>query len=157
MEGVFVLVRVLIVFWSKYGNTKAVAEAIAKGIKVAKDVIVVVKDVRETKPEEVLEYDVLIIGSPNHGGGPVGDVENFLKKLEKLNLKAKSGAVFDTHARDDLKVVQKMEKQIQEKIPGLKLVAPGLSTQIKGFLKGPLIEGELTKAEEFGKSISNKI
>lgn len=151
------MVRLLIVFWSKYGNTKAVAEAIANGIKAAKEMVVVVKDVRETKPEEVLEYDALIIGSPNHGGGPVGDIKNFLKKLEKLNLKAKSGAVFDTHAGGDIKVVRKIEKQIQEKIPGLKLVAPGLSTQIKGFLKGPLVEGELTKAEDFGKSISNKI
>nr|MDO8082906.1 flavodoxin domain-containing protein [Candidatus Freyarchaeota archaeon] len=147
----------LIVYWSKFGNTKAVAEAIAKGIKAAKKVEVVVRNVKEIKPEEALDYDTLIIGSPNQGGGPVGDIKNFLKKLEKLDLKGKTGAVFDTHARNDLKAVQKMEKQIREKIPGLKLVAPGLAAKIEGFLKGPLVEGELAKAEEFGKSISTKI
>lgn len=151
------MLRVLVVYWSKYGNTKAVAEAISKGINSTKKAEAVVKDVKTTKPEEALEYNALIIGSPNHGGGPVGEVKNFLKKLEKLNLKGKSGAVFDTHARNDVGAVQKMEKQIREKIPGLKLVAPGLAAQIKGFLKGPLIEGELLKAEEFGKSISAKI
>jgi flavodoxin len=151
------LPKALVVYWSKYGNTKQVAEAIAKGITAAKKVEAVVKDVKITKPEEVLEYDALIIGSANHAGGPVGDIKNFLKKLEKLDLKGKAGAVFDTHARDDLKAVQKMEKQIREKIPSLKLVAPGLATQIQGFLKGPLVEGELAKAEEFGKSISTKI
>lgn len=151
------MTKALVVYWSKYGNTKAVAEAIAKGINEAKKVEVVVKDVKKTKPEEALEYDALIIGSANHGGGPVGDIKNFLKKLEKLDLKQKTGAVFDTHAGNDLKAVQKMEKQIREKIPGLKLVVPGLASQIKGFLKGPLVEGELAKAEEFGKSISTKI
>lgn len=149
--------KVLIVYWSKYGNTKQVAEAIAKGINEAKKAEVVVKNVKDTKPEEVQKYDALIIGSPNHGGGPVGDIKNFLKKLEKINLKEKSAAVFDTHARDDIKTVQKMEKQIREKLPGLKLVAPGLAAQVKGYLKGPLVEGELTKAEEFGKNISQKI
>jgi len=72
-------------------------------------------------------------------------------------LKEKSAAVFDTHARDDIKTVQKMEKQIREKLPSLKLVAPGLAAQVKGYLKGPLVEGELAKAEEFGKNISQKI
>ncbi|MEX2750396.1 MAG: flavodoxin family protein [Candidatus Freyarchaeota archaeon] len=149
--------KVLIVYWSKYGNTKQVAEAIAKGIIEAKKAEVMVKNVKDAEPEEVPKYDALIIGSPNHGGGPVGDIKNFLKKLEKINLKEKSVAVFDTHARDDIKTVQKMEKQIREKLPGLKLVAPGLAAQVKGFLKGPLVEGELAKAEEFGKNIAQKI
>jgi flavodoxin len=151
------LPRALIVYWTRYGNTKKVAETIANGItKSAKKIEVVVKDVKETKPEEALDYDALLIGSPNHAGGPVGDIKNFLKKLEKLNLKGKTGAVFDTHRVNDLKAVQKMEKQIREKIPGLKLVAPGLAAQVKGH-SGPLVEGELAKAEEFGKSISTKI
>ncbi|MEM2959318.1 MAG: flavodoxin family protein [Candidatus Jordarchaeaceae archaeon] len=149
--------KVLIVYWSKYGNTKQVAEAIAKGIIEAKKAEVMVKNVKDAEPEEVPKYDALIIGSPNHGGGPVGDIKNFLKKLEKINLKEKSVAVFDTHARDDIKTVQKMEKQIREKLPGLKLVAPGLAAQVKGYLKGPLVEGELAKAEEFGKNIAQKI
>ncbi len=148
--------RVLVVYWSKYGNTKQVAETIAKGIKAAKQVEVTVKDVKKTKPEEALNYDGLVIGSANHIGGPVGDIKKFLKKLEKLDLKGKSGAVFDTHMKNDVKAVQKMEKQIREKIPGLKLVVPGLSAQVEGT-KGPLVEGELRKAEGFGKSVSTKI
>ena len=46
------MTKALVVYWSKYGNTKAVAEAIAKGINEAKKVEVVVKDVKKTKPEE---------------------------------------------------------------------------------------------------------
>ncbi|WXG39516.1 MAG: flavodoxin family protein [Candidatus Freyarchaeum deiterrae] len=152
--------KALVVYWSKTGNTKAVAEAIAKGINATKKAEAVVKDVKITKPEEVLDYDALIIGSANHGGGPVGDIKNFLKKLEKLNLKGKKGAVFDTHSgpgQSNLRAIQKMERQIRGKIPGLKLVAPGFGGEAKGIMKGPLVEGELAKAEEFGKSISAKI
>lgn len=144
--------KALIVYWSKYGNTKQVAEAIARGMKSAKSVKVIVKDVRSTDPEEVLDYDVLVIGSANHIGRPVGDIRKFLKKLAEINLEGKKGAVFDTHIKNDLKTVQKMEKQIREKITGLKLVIPGLATRVEG-MKGPLCEGELPRAEEFGKSI----
>ncbi len=149
--------KVLVVYWSKTGNTKAIAEAIAKGINATKKAEAVVKDIKVTKPEEALDYNALIIGSANHVGGPVGDIKNFLKKLEKLNLKGKTGAVFDTHVKGDPRAVQKMEKQIREKIPGLKMVAPGFGAEAKGILKGPLVEGELARAEEFGKSISTKI
>ncbi|MEX2725370.1 MAG: flavodoxin family protein [Candidatus Freyarchaeota archaeon] len=75
--------KVLIVYWSKYGNTKQVAEAIAKGIIEAKKAEVMVKNVKDAEPEEVPKYDALIIGSPNHGGGPVGDIKNFLKKTRE--------------------------------------------------------------------------
>jgi flavodoxin len=151
-----ILSRVLVVYWSKSGNTKAVAEAISRGIISAKKVEAVVKDVRVTEPKEVLDYDALVIGSANHLGRPVGDIKGFLKRLEKLDLKGKSGAVFDTHVKGDLRAIQKMEKQIREKIPGLKLVAPGFGAQATGIMKGPLVEGELVKAEEFGKSISKR-
>jgi len=148
--------KALIVYWSKYGNTKQVAEAIARGMKSAKSVKVIVKDVRSTDPEETMEYDVLVIGSANHIGRPVGDIRKFLKKLAEINLEGKKGAVFDTHIKNDLKTVQKMEKQIREKITGLKLVIPGLATRVEG-MNGPLCEGELPRAEEFGKSIVTEV
>ncbi len=49
-----------------------------------------------------------------------------------------------------------MEKRIGEKIPGLKLAAPGLSIKVIG-VKGPIVEGELPRCEEFGVKIANQI
>ena len=49
-----------------------------------------------------------------------------------------------------------MEKQIGENVPGLKLIAPGLSVKVEG-MKGPVAEGELPKCSEFGKKIAGQV
>jgi len=66
-------------------------------------------------------------------------------------------AVFDTYIGKDFeKAVKKMEKQINEKVPELKMIAPGLSIRVQG-IKGPVSEGELPKCKEFGNKIATQI
>jgi hypothetical protein len=52
-----------------------------------------------------------------------------------------------------------MEKRIGEKVPGLKLITPGLSIEVKSSLsmKGPIAEGELPKCVDFGKKIATQL
>ena len=52
-----------------------------------------------------------------------------------------------------------MEKRIGEKVPGLKLITPGLSIKVKTDLsmKGPIEEGELPKCVDFGKKIATQL
>ena len=54
------------------------------------------------------------------------------------------------------KAVRKMEKKINEKFPGLKLITSGLSIKGEG-MKGPIVEGELPKCKEFGKKIARQM
>jgi len=49
-----------------------------------------------------------------------------------------------------------MEKQIGEKAPGLKLLAPGLSVRVDG-MKGPITQGELPKGKDFGVKIATQL
>jgi hypothetical protein len=49
-----------------------------------------------------------------------------------------------------------MEKRINEKIPGLKLIVPGLSIKVGG-MKGPIVDGEPPKCKEFGKKIATQL
>ena len=94
------------------------------------------------------------MGSPNHIGRATRSIKKFIDKLGNLNLEGKLAAVFDTYIGKDFeKAVKKMEKQISEKVPGLKLAAPGLSIRVKG-MKGPIAEGELPKCKEFGTKIA---
>jgi flavodoxin len=98
-----------------------------------------------------------LIGSPNHFGGPTRGPKKFIDKLGKLPLKGKMFAVFDTYIGKDFeKAVKKMEKRINEKAPGLKQIAPGLSIKVQG-IKGPILEGELPKCKEFGKKIATQV
>ncbi len=146
--------KVIVVYDSKYGNTKLVAETIAAGMREVEGMETVVSGVKEVDLSRIPNYDAILLGSPNHLGGPTGGIKKFIDKLGKLPLEGKKFAVFDTYLGKDFeKVVKKMERRISEKVPGLKPVAPGLSIRVQG-MKGPISEGELPKCREFGKRIA---
>jgi flavorubredoxin len=149
--------NVIIVYESKYGNTKLAAEAIMKGLKEIGGIEASLSEHREIDLEKILEYDAILIGSPNHLGGPTRGIKGFIDKLGMLELEGKKFAVFDTYMGKDFeKAVRKMEKHINEKVPGLKRLVPGLSIKVKG-IKGPIEEGELQKCREFGKKIAAQL
>ncbi len=151
------MVKVIVVYESKYGNTKLVAETIIEGLKKVKGIETVLSELKKVDFNEISDYDAILVGSPNHFGGPTRGIKKFIDKLGKLNLEGKLGAVFDTYIKEDFeKAVQKMEKRINEKVPGLKLVAPGLSIKVQG-MKGPILEGELPKCKEFGNKIATQM
>ncbi|MEM3581222.1 MAG: flavodoxin domain-containing protein [Candidatus Bathyarchaeia archaeon] len=148
------MVRVIVVFESRYGNTKRVAESIIEGINEAGGVEVSLKELKEVDLNEISSYDAILIGSPNHMGGPTRGIKGFIDKLSKLQLDGRKFAVFDTYMGKDFeKAVKKMEKRISEKAPGLKRITAGLSIKVQG-VKGPIAEGELPKCKEFGKNIA---
>jgi len=150
------LVKVFVVYDTKYGNTKLVAEKIMEGIGEVEGIETAISDVEETDPKKAADYDAILIGSPTHFGGPVRGINKFIDKLGKLDLKAKWVAVFDTYLGEDFeKAVKKMEKRISEKIPRLKLIAPGLSIKVGG-MKRPIVDGELPKCKDFGNKIANQ-
>jgi len=151
------LAKVIVVYESKYGNTKRVAETIIEGMNEIERIEAVLKEPKHMEPTEVLDYDVILIGSPNHIGGPTRGIKKFIDKLGKIGLEEKVGSVFDTYlGRDFNKAVRKMEKRINDKVPGLKLITPGLSIKVGG-MKGPIAEGELPKCKEFGKKLATQI
>ena len=82
--------KVLIVYDSMYGNTKALAEAMAAAIG---------DDVALSRPGEadiaaLPGLDLLIVGAPVHGGRPMPSVQAFLDRLPAFQ--GMRVAVFDT-------------------------------------------------------------
>ena len=151
------MAKVIVVYETKYGNTKFVAETIIEGLKKVKGIETALSELKKVNLNEIPGYDAILVGSPNHLGGPTRGIKKFIDKLGKLNLKGKMGAVFDTYLGGNFeKAVQKMEKRINEKVPGLKLVTPGLSIKVQG-MKGPILEGELPKCREFGNKIATQM
>jgi flavorubredoxin len=151
------LVKVFVVYDTKYGNTKLVAEKIVEGLRKVEAIETAISDVAEVDLQKVADCDAILIGTPNHMGGPSRTIKKLIDKLGKLDLKAKWIAVFDTYLGGDFtKAVKKMEKRIGEKIPILKQIAPGLSIKVQA-MKGPLEEGELPKCADFGRKIANKL
>ena len=149
--------KAIVVYESKYGNTKLVAETIAEGMREVEGTETVVSEVKEVDLNRIPDYNAILLGSPNHIGGPTGGVKKFIDKLGKLPLEGKLFAVFDTYLGKDFEnTAKKMERRIGEKVPGLKLAAPGLSIRVDG-MKGPISEGELPKCKEFGNKIATQL
>lgn len=151
------MAKVVVVYDSKYGNTKLVAETIDEGLKDVSGVETVVSYFKDFNPEQAADSDAILIGSPNHIGGPTRGVKKLIDKLGESNLEGKAIAVFDTYMGKDFeKAVKKMEKRLGQKIPALSLAEPGLSVKVEG-MKGPVAEEELPKCRDFGKRIASKI
>ena len=151
------MVKIFVVYDTKYGNTKLVAEKIVEGIREVEGMEIAISDVKEVDLERVADSDAILIGAPNHMGRPARTIREFMDKLGKLDLKAKWVAVFDTYMGGDFeKAVKKMEKKIGENVPGLKLITSGLSIRVDG-MKGPITDGELPKCKDFGKKIATQL
>lgn len=148
--------KIIVIYESKYGNTEIVAENIVEGIR-QKGVEIVLKELQEVDLNNVLEYDAVLIGTPNHFGRPTRNINQFIDNLGKVDLKGNQIAVFDTYMGKDYgKAVKKMEKRISEKAPDLKLVSSGLSIRVQG-MKGPILEEEIPKCTEFGNRIASQL
>ena len=149
--------KVIIVYESKYGNTRLVAETILEGMREVAGVEASLSELSEVASDKLVEYDAIVVGSPNHLGMATRSIRKFIDEVGKSGLAGKLTAVFDTYmGRDFKKAVKKMEKQISEKAPGLKLAAHGLSLKVEG-MKGPIAEGELSRGKEFGVKVATQI
>ncbi len=78
------LAKVLLVYESKYGNTKLVAEAIIEGIKEASDNQAAIYELKEIVLKQPPDFDAVLIGLPNHTGGPTGGIKKFINEVGKL-------------------------------------------------------------------------
>ena len=153
------MTKVFVVYDSKYGNTKLVAEKIVEGIKEVEGIETAIGYVKEVNPEKLADYEAVLIGAPNHMGKPSRTISKFVDELAKLDLKTKQVAVFDTYfarPRNFEKAMKKLEKLISEKLPSWKLITSGLSIKVVGIF-GPIADGELPKCIDFGKKIAHQL
>lgn len=141
------------VYDSKYGNTKAVAEQIAQVLRGTEGLEAEVNHVKNVDNNKLLKCDALVVGAPNHMGKPSRTIVKFVDSSAKLELGVKYVAAFDTYfqrQRYFMKATRKLEKQISGKLPSAKLM-PGFSAKVNG-VNGPIADGELEKAKEYGKA-----
>lgn len=149
------MAKAVVVYESKYGNTKTVAESIAEGLREGGVGDVHVLHVGAAKPSELEAYDAVILGSPNHVGGATRTIKKLISGLGALS--GKTLAVFDTYMGKDVdKAVNKMLKQLKEKAPGLEVITPGLSVLVTG-MRGSIADGELERSRTFGGTIATRL
>jgi len=142
------IMKALVLFDSQFGNTKIIAQIIAKELgKNVKAVSVSGFNIKSLK-----ETNLLVVGSPIHGWRPSEKMVEFLAKLEKGQLEGVQAAAFDTRVKvffhgDASKKIAKKLKQAGASI----IVNPEVFF-VEGT-NGPLLKGEIEKARVWAKSI----
>lgn len=95
------MTKVLVVYATDFGNTKKMAESVAEGAKSAPGTQVTIRTAEETKDEDFLSSDGIIIGSPVHMGSPDWRIKKMIDTVcsrlwMKDKLVGKVGGVFTT-------------------------------------------------------------
>ena len=90
--------QVLVIYYSRTGNTKKLAEAIAGGVKEVKDVECIIKPVSEVTKDDFLLSDGIIAGSPVYFGTMSAEMKELFDKFIGLRrqMEDKIGAAFAT-------------------------------------------------------------
>ena len=145
--------KALVVYDSVYGNTEKIAKAIADGIIPFGEA----KALRagEASTSELASVDLLIVGSPVHGGRPTPTVQDFLNKMTPQSLKDTKVTAFDTRATSKFAKIfgnaaGRIAGQLTKK--GGLLIVPAEGFFVIGT-RGPLKEGELERAANWAKEI----
>lgn len=145
--------RAVIAFVSAYGNTRALAGAIAEGLQES-GVIVEVVDVAQKDLDIVPLVDkverahALIVGSPTVNGDAVAPVWHFLASLATIRLRGKIGGAFGSYGWSG-----EATKMIEDRLISLRLKVPVEGVRAKLV---PSAE-ELEKARLFGRRIAAEI
>jgi hypothetical protein len=170
--------RALVVYESMYGNTHAVAESIAEGLRPAFDVTVV--PVAQATGELVSAADLLVAGGPTHMHGMSGAVSR--KRAADAAVKAGSALGLDPEAggpglRDWLDGAGQGHKapaaafdtRIDLPRPLTGHASHGISRRLRGhgyrlvirpesFLvdkeKNTLLDGEVSRARQWGAAVA---
>lgn len=142
------MVKILVVYFSRTGNTERMASAIAEGAR--EDAHVELHQMFES-PKDIESFDGVIFGTPTYHHSLTHNVKEFLEELafRQVNLKNKVGAAFGSHGWS-------------EEAPNLVLEILKNKFEMD-VIEQPLLvkytpdEKGLSKCREFGKKVVQQI
>jgi multimeric flavodoxin WrbA len=142
---------ILIVYHSQGGNTRKMAEAVARGAGEIEDVRVVLKPAWDTTEEDLLACDGLVLGSPEYFGYMAGALKDlFDRTYERLRgdkgIFRKPYSVFVSAGNDGLGALNHIERicigfQLRKVQPPI-------------VAKGSITQEFLSLCEELGKTMA---
>ena len=123
------MAKAIVIYYSRSGNTKRMAQTVARGIK-KEGIETVLKGVLEVAVDELLKYDAIVIGSPTYYGSMAAEIKKLLDETVKFHgkLEGKVGGAFSSSAN----------------------VAGGNETTILDILNAMLIHGMIIQGDPQG-------
>jgi NAD(P)H dehydrogenase (quinone) len=91
--------KALIIYYSRSGNTKKMADLIGEAIK-KEGLGVEVNDVKDVSADTLLGFDVIVVGSPVYYGSMAAEIKKLFDETVKFHgkLDSKIGAAFSSSA-----------------------------------------------------------
>ena len=139
--------KVVVVYLSTSGNTKAMADAIAEGAR-SRNLDAKAVNFHEVRVEELKDADAIAIGSSTFHYKMLPPMEKFLESLEKAKIKAKVGAAFGSYGWSGEAPVMIAEKMREL---GMDVIDPVLRIQYQP------VEKDLEECKRLGKDIAIKV
>ena len=137
------MTQALIVYSTRTGETKKIAELIAEGLRFSA-VEVTLKDVADVKRETDLEgFDIYAFGSSTYHGEMMNRMKTFLFLAERIDLKDKVGGTFGSYGWSG--EAAKRIFDTMKNIYGMNMVS------------GPLMQKTLSLAQGYGKELAAKV
>jgi len=94
------MAKMLVMYHSRGGNTRKMAELVGEGASLVEGVEVALKSVSEVKPEELVDFDAILIGSPTYYGLPAAAIKKLFDDSVAYHgqLEGKVGGAFASSA-----------------------------------------------------------
>lgn len=89
--------KVLIAYFSRTGNTEAMANYIAEGLRISGQAVDLKKIGTIENEKGIVGYDGYVFGCPTYHKDMTGGMKQFLFKAEKAALAGKVGGAFGSH------------------------------------------------------------
>ena len=89
--------QILILYYSRTGNTERMAKAVAEGAKISDDIKVEVN--YHVEPEDLATYEAILVGTPTYHHEMAVEFKNLFEEAatKGINLKGKVGAAFGSY------------------------------------------------------------
>lgn len=145
--------KILIVYFSKFGHTRKIAEEIALALQEQGDVRALVAD--QLQPADLTNLDLLIFGTPTHRMNLPEALRPILESLPSRCLKGVKFAAFDTsykmsHWLEPFTASKRLSGKLR-KLGGKRLVPPETFHVVER--EGPLYAGELERSRGWALSL----
>lgn len=127
----------IVIYDSQHGNTEQIARMIGKTLDAE------VQPISTMEAKQLVGRDLIVIGSPTHGGFPTEEIHKLVK--DAGTIRDQRTAAFDTRTKKTVfgYAAPKMGRGLQRS--GAVLIAKPEGFFVSG-IKGPLLEGELKRA-----------
>jgi len=143
------MAKALIVYSSRSGETRNIAELIAEGLRFSA-VDVTLRDVAEIKREtELVDFDIYAFGSSTYHGTMMDRMKTFLFLAERAELNGKIGGAFGSYGWSGEAAERIFDTM--KNIFSMDMVSGPL------MLKTSSVDGGIKVAQAYGKELAAKL